>query len=112
MRRGSCLHHVRGLLLEPATAGEPLILVVVDTTSEPKRTPLDLTYLKNAYNLTSREIEVLDYVRQGASYKEMAQELGISPHTIRDHILKLKLKFQAVSRCGIMARLIEENCHS
>lgn len=104
---------LRGLLLDPAGgAGEPAVLIVADGPGTDRQPLCDAAYLKQAYNLTQREMEVLEWVRRGASYKEMANALGISPHTIRDHILKMKLKFQADSKCGIMARLIEETCHA
>lgn len=110
---GSATVRLRGLLLDPAGgAGEPLILVVADGPGADRQPLCDATYLKQTYNLTQRELEVLEWVRRGASYKEMANALGISPHTIRDHILKMKLKFQADSKCGIMARLIEETCQA
>lgn len=108
---GPCTFRLRALLLNPATGGEPMVLILVDRVGGAKPVQLDLAHLQGAYNLTNRELEVLEWVRKGASYKEMAQGLGISPHTIRDHILKMKLKFQADSKCGIMARLIEESCH-
>lgn len=107
---GPSAYRLHGLLLDPETATEPLVLIVVDVAATGKQAQHDLAYLKHLYNLTRREVEVLEWVRKGTSYKEMAQGLGISPHTIRDHILKLKLKFQADSKCGIMARLLAENC--
>lgn len=110
---GSASVRLRGLLLDPAAGtGEPSILIVADSPSADRQPSCDAAYLKQTYNLTQREMEVLEWVRRGASYKEMANALGISPHTIRDHILKMKLKFQADSKCGIMARLIEETCQA
>lgn len=36
--------------------------------------------------LRPREIEVLELLTQGLRYKDIADELGISPHTVKFHI--------------------------
>lgn len=45
-----------------------------------------LSHLKTKYNLTDREVEVLNIIRKGSSYKEAAQTLGISFHTVNDYM--------------------------
>ncbi len=61
--------------------------------------------------LTRREIEVLNFIGLGLKYKEIAEELEISPHTVRRHIeniyrkLEVNSKIEALSqanRIGIM----------
>lgn len=48
--------------------------------------------------LTSREIQILDYVAQGFSNKQIALELGISTNTVKDFISKILTKLNANDR--------------
>lgn len=47
---------------------------------------------ENCYNLTKREIEVLNYIREGLTNKELAAILHISIHTIETHRKKILQK--------------------
>ena len=38
------------------------------------------------YNLSEREIQVLNYLVDGLEYKEISAEMDLSPHTVRNHI--------------------------
>jgi DNA-binding NarL/FixJ family response regulator len=51
--------------------------------------------------LTEREVEVACGIMRGASNKEIAAELGISRHTVRDHVSRLLAKFDVHSRTGL-----------
>jgi len=48
--------------------------------------------------LSQREREILSALVLGRSYKEMAQSLGLSPHTIHSHIKSIYEKLHATSR--------------
>lgn len=50
------------------------------------------------YNLTNRESEILKLLVDGYEYKEIAQELGLSPNTIRNNITKIYKKLHVTSR--------------
>lgn len=50
------------------------------------------------YNLTEREKEILLKLIDGLEYKEIAQELDISPNTIRNHVTKIYKKLHVTSR--------------
>lgn len=49
-------------------------------------------------SLTPREREVLELLASGASNREIAQELGISAHTAKFHVVAILEKLGAVSR--------------
>lgn len=51
-----------------------------------------------AATLTPRETELLQLLSRGLSYAEAAQSLGISPHTVRDHVKNLYRKLGVNSR--------------
>jgi DNA-binding NarL/FixJ family response regulator len=48
--------------------------------------------------LTPREIEILDYVAQGNSNKEIAYALGISDQTVKNHITSILRKLAVNDR--------------
>jgi DNA-binding NarL/FixJ family response regulator len=58
------------------------------------------------FNLTNREEEILDGLIHGASYKEIAAELAISPHTVNSHIRKVYEKLRVNSRSAAVARAL------
>jgi DNA-binding NarL/FixJ family response regulator len=51
-----------------------------------------------ATSLSGREFEVLARVAAGASNKRIAQELGLSPHTVKRHVARTMYKLQVRSR--------------
>ncbi len=57
------------------------------------------------YDLSRREHEVLRLVVEGASTGSMASQLGISPHTVRDHIKNLYRKTGTSSRSELVGLL-------
>jgi DNA-binding NarL/FixJ family response regulator len=52
--------------------------------------------------LTPREVEVLSLVVKGATNREIAQRLLVSPHTVKYHIENLKLKMGARRRTDLV----------
>lgn len=54
--------------------------------------------VEGQYLLSPREKEVLGFVEQGLSYKEISERLNISPHTVHTHIKKIYEKLQARDR--------------
>ncbi len=54
-------------------------------------------------NLTSREIEVLGLLAEGASNKTIARRLGISVHTAKFHVGSLLDKLDATGRTDAVA---------
>ncbi len=55
------------------------------------------------FGLTRREREVVEHLVSGLSTREIAQRMGISPHTVRDHLKHLFRKTGARSRREILA---------
>lgn len=53
---------------------------------------------ENFTNLTSRELEVLRYVALGWESRHIAGELGISTHTVRNHIRQFRQKLNASTK--------------
>ncbi len=55
-------------------------------------------HTSDAYLLTPREKDILKGMERGHTYKELAQMLHISPHTVHSHIKHIYEKLQACNR--------------
>lgn len=58
--------------------------------------------------LTSREIEVLDYVAQGYPNKQIADKFEISEQTIKNHVTSILRKLNANSRTEAVVQAIRQ----
>lgn len=56
--------------------------------------------------LTKRELDVVDYLLKGKSYKEIANQLFISYSTVNDHIKKIYTKLEINSKGELLALFI------
>jgi DNA-binding CsgD family transcriptional regulator len=57
--------------------------------------------------LTAREHQVLEFVAQGLSAKEVAQEIDIAPRTVERHIENVRLKIRARNRTHMVTLAVE-----
>jgi DNA-binding NarL/FixJ family response regulator len=66
--------------------------------------------IKNEANnvLTAREIQMLQLMTQGKSYKMIANELGIAVETVRTHIKNVYKKIQVNNATGAVAYAINQ----
>jgi DNA-binding CsgD family transcriptional regulator len=93
----SCLHDADSSLrsiavvIEPATAAEIAPIIV------------------QAYDLTDREQQITHLIARGAGTAEIADELFLSPHTVRDHVKAIFAKVGVSSRGELVARLFAVN---
>lgn len=58
------------------------------------------------YRLTQREKEILSYWMRDYDYKNIAEMLGISRHTVKVHISRINLKMQVNSKASLILKLI------
>lgn len=56
---------------------------------------------RSTVHLTPREVEVARFLAYGASNKQIAQKLGASDFTVRDHVSCLLRKFDVDSRARL-----------
>jgi DNA-binding CsgD family transcriptional regulator len=54
--------------------------------------------------ITSREIEILQWVRDGKSNHEIGDILAISPLTVKNHVQKILKKLKVQNRAQAVAR--------
>jgi DNA-binding CsgD family transcriptional regulator len=83
------------------TAGEPSVVVLLSCPSATQR----LDRLALAASLTARESAIVDHVLQGLPTRAIADELGISPHTVQAHLTSVFNKTGLRSRRDLVSRL-------
>lgn len=57
------------------------------------------------YQISGRELECLLHTIVGASAKQIAKQLGISPRTVETYIEQLKIKFECRSKLALIGKL-------
>lgn len=62
----------------------PLYPIAPKRVNSSKKGPLP-----DRYNLTRRETEVLHFLAKGHSNTQIASRLGISPHTVKSHVINI-----------------------
>lgn len=70
----------------------------VDTAAESEQ---------ETYNLTKREIEILELLKQGFDYNKTAEKLFISPFTVRKHIENIYKKLQVNNKIQAVQKAIQ-----
>lgn len=92
---------IRASLAEPAATGESAAVVVIQP-AVPREVAAVLT---NLYDLSVREREVVAAVARGESTKAIAAALGVSPHTVIEHIDRASRKIGVRGRKALIAKL-------
>jgi DNA-binding NarL/FixJ family response regulator len=65
--------------------------------------------IQPTYDLSERELEVLDLIVKGLPYKLIASELHIAYDTVRFHVKKIYEKLHVGSLTEVVAKAIQEN---
>jgi DNA-binding NarL/FixJ family response regulator len=97
-------------VIRAVIAGEPAIpralvtLLIDQYRDRPARRQLPLSH-RHGVDLTSREWEVLDFMRAGLSTREIADRLLISEVTVRRHIGSVLKKLHVTSRADALQLL-------
>jgi len=67
---------------------------------------LRLGYQMGRHELTSRQQEILSYLLEGLSEKEMAVKAGVSSATVHEHVGAIYNKFKVSSRAQLMSNYV------
>jgi DNA-binding CsgD family transcriptional regulator len=76
---------------------------------EPAKSSEMAPIIAQAYDLTEREQQVTSLIARGAGTTEIAEELFLSSHTIRDHVKTVFQKAGVTSRGELVAKLFAEH---
>ncbi|SDO69634.1 GAF domain-containing protein [Nakamurella panacisegetis] len=78
-------------------------------TIEPAKSAQIAPIIVEAYRLTPREQEITRAVARGLSNAEIAADLFLSPHTVRDHLKAIFGKIGVTSRGELVAKLFADH---
>jgi DNA-binding NarL/FixJ family response regulator len=84
-----------GAPMSPSIARRALGLLMNATVELPNNTAQQDM---EEYQLSNREKEVLTLLTEGFEYKEIGQQMNISPNTIRNHIANIYRKLHVTSK--------------
>ena len=100
-------YSVRAVPLYRSSSGKnPSHTMVILERCAHKR-KLDINKVKERFNLTEREAEVVGEIAKGATNHEIASTLSISEHTVKDHVKNIMNKFGVNSRTLIISHVFE-----
>ena len=83
------------------TNGDSAATVIIEAAHPDRIAPL----LMSIYGLTERERQVTQQVLMGGSTTELARQLGMSPHTVQQHLKKIFEKTDVSSRGELVAKI-------
>jgi DNA-binding NarL/FixJ family response regulator len=63
---------------------------------------------RGEYGLTDRETEILQLLTEAKSQKQIARQLGLSPHTVDTHLRNIYAKLYVRSRTAAVAKALRE----
>lgn len=69
----------------------------------------DKDEIKNDYQLTKREKEILAFLVDGTDSRQIAEKLFISYETVRNHLKSIYQKLQVTSKIQAISKAIKEN---
>ena len=105
VRTGRATYAIRGSLLEPASASaQPTVLVLLERQEQQAPSP---ETLQARWGLTPQEARIALLLAGRKRNGEIADLLGISPHTARRHTESVLLKLDVRSRDDVASRLQE-----
>jgi DNA-binding NarL/FixJ family response regulator len=104
-RRGRWLVLHASVLSGPGDTSSANVAVVIEAAKSAEVAPVVI----EAYSLTTRERDVLGALARGGSIAEIASELFLSPHTVRDYVKTLFDKIGVSSRNELVAKLFGDH---
>jgi DNA-binding CsgD family transcriptional regulator len=95
----------RWVLMHASAMNDSMTAVVIETAQANEIAPI----IVEAYELSPREQQITQLVARGANTTQMAQELLLSTHTVRDYVKQVFEKVGVTSRGELVAKLFAEH---
>jgi DNA-binding CsgD family transcriptional regulator len=104
-RSGKRRYRCRAFLVDSHANGSahPRIAVLLERSPSG---PIPLSQVSQQFNLTRRERDALEYLLQGLSSKEIANQMNVSPNTVKAFLRLIMVKMGVPSRSAILAKII------
>ncbi len=80
------------------------VLILMDRVVS--REPVSISQAFGRFQLSIRGRAVVKWLVQGLTNKEIAEQLGITEQTVKEHIQRLMRKTETTTRTGLLARLL------
>ena len=100
-------HALRGVMAGEAALPRGLVARVIDEFRSQGHRRIRLAG-RSGVELTSREWQVLDLMREGLNTKEIADRLLVSPVTVRRHVSAILRKLRVEDRAAAL-KLVEDS---
>ncbi len=98
---------LRGFPLAPhSPTDDACMLILMEKIGRERHIVPDQT--KDQFRLTDREVEIVRYISEGLTNKEIANHLSISEHTVKEHVRHLLKKTKSTTRTGILAQIFQD----
>jgi DNA-binding CsgD family transcriptional regulator len=65
-----------------------------------------IEHIKEIFHLTDREVTVVQNLLKGWTNKEIANELGVTEQTVKEHIKHIMAKTKTTTRTGILVQVL------
>ena len=88
----------------PGNGDHARILLMLDPIAP--RDPVSLSQLDRWLELTDRGRDVVQFLIQGLTSKEIAEKLEITEQTVKEHIQRLMRNTRTTTRTGLLARVL------
>lgn len=80
---------------------------IIQQLLTPSQSPTELSLPKKQTDLTDREIQVLEFVANGDTSKQIAHHLGITERTIKAHLTSIYQKLEVDSRAAAVSEAMK-----
>ena len=101
LRSNTGNYAIRAFLIERKRKEYSHILVLLEKTISIHN--INFLTVKTKFQLTDRELEVLELICEGFSNKEISKKLSISVYTVKDHMKHILEKTHTTSRGELVA---------
>ncbi len=95
---------IRVIAMRPTPGGKPSVQLLIDLIRS-RVQPL-IARLSEPYRLTTRETDVVALLHEGFNQNAIAERLGISVWSVRNHLMSIREKLRVRTNEQILARLL------
>lgn len=100
---------LRGLGLPDRDLQRSRILVMMEEVGRRKETITEQA--KEVFRLTNREQAVVQHLLKGWTNKQIANALGITEQTVKEHIMHIMQKTHTTTRTEILVQILAHDSH-